>query len=148
MHAPAVERQPAPVRCLVVEGNAHVRSAIVDAMTMAGIDVAGVAGDTADAFQQLATERLDVMVFNLWAGTEDGIAVVSRVAELAPHLDVVVYSSHASHATASAVLAAGAHAVVIKRPSIDTLVDALHAVRAGRLFVDPLIVDETDYLRQ
>jgi len=78
-----------------------------------------------------------VVVIDLSLSAGDLKGLLERVYDLAPGTKVVLLSVHDEHTIAEGALAAGAHAVVLKRCMSTDLLPAAEAVLAGRRYLSP-----------
>lgn len=74
-------------------------------------------------------------------GVAGGLALVERLARQHPRVQVVVLSMHSEPEVVDRALRAGARGFVAKGSSMDTLVQGLEAIRRGRRYVDPALVE-------
>jgi DNA-binding NarL/FixJ family response regulator len=70
-----------PLRCLIVDDNARFREVISGALEEQGIEVAGGAGSGAEAVQQVAELRPDVVLVDIDLGGESGFDLARRLRE-------------------------------------------------------------------
>jgi DNA-binding NarL/FixJ family response regulator len=106
-------------------------------LARAGFDVAGKAVSTADALEQLAERRPDVVVaeIHLPAGDPAGADFVRRVRACHPELKVVVLSTFDDGEHIESAFDAGADAYVLKTASPEDIVSAVRIALNGSIFV-------------
>jgi DNA-binding NarL/FixJ family response regulator len=134
-----------PISVLIVDDHPVVRQGLrVLLEVQDGIEVAGEAGDGATALA-LATEEqtrpggrpADVILLDLKLPGMDGIAVLNELKARGNPARVLVLTSVTDHATAAAVMRAGAAGVLYKDVDPDALVRAIRAVHDGHLLLAP-----------
>ena len=102
-----------PLRILVVEDDADVRAAVVDALQAAGHETTA-AIDGAVALEQLATGSLDLVITDVRMPKVDGLTLFRRTRELVPRPDVILMTSFGSVVDAVAALKEGARDYLTK----------------------------------
>jgi two-component system, NarL family, nitrate/nitrite response regulator NarL len=83
------------LRCLIVDDNSLFLEGAVDLLTREGLDVVGVASDSAGAIR-LATElQPDVTLVDINLGDEDGFELARRLHAIPAPSKVILVSTHA-----------------------------------------------------
>lgn len=123
------------IRILVVDDHAAVRQSLGILLEQAGIQVCAEAGNCADALAGLNAHQPMLALVDLSLGDEDGAALIADLAGRA--LPSLAYSIHEDERHVKHALAAGARGYVTKSEAHRVLVQAIHAVVAGRCFVSP-----------
>ena len=83
------------LRCLIVDDNSLFLEGAVDLLTREGLDVVGVASDSAGAIR-LATElQPDVTLVDVDLGDEDGFDLAQRLQAISGASKVILVSTHA-----------------------------------------------------
>lgn len=127
------------VRVLLVEDHAIVREglrALLDAQD--DIEVVGQAADGERAIKLAADVEPDLVVLDIALPKLDGVEVTRRITEHRPSCKVVILSMHGDDEVVSAAFQAGATGYVVKDEATSELIDAVHAVAAGKLHVSPM----------
>ena len=81
-----------PVRCLIVDDNSLFLEGAADLLTREGVDVVGVASDSAEAIRLVTELRPDVTLVDIDLGDEDGFELAQRLADISA---VILVSTHA-----------------------------------------------------
>jgi two-component system, NarL family, invasion response regulator UvrY len=104
--------------------------------------VVGEAQHAREVLKRASAEHWDLLVLDLSLPGGGGLEVLSRLKQLRPAVRVVVYSMYSEAQYANAAIEAGARGYVCKVRKPEALVDALHVVSRGGVFIsgDP---DET-----
>lgn len=99
--------------------------------------IVGEAADTRAAVWACAEHRPQILVVDLSMPEGNVVEAIPRIVGADPAIRVVVLTMHDDQGFLRAALGAGAVGYVLKRSAADILVQALHTVRAARMFVDP-----------
>jgi DNA-binding NarL/FixJ family response regulator len=97
MRRPHVVGDPSrvPLRCLIVDDNSLFLEGAVDLLTREGLDVVGVASDSAAAIRLVTELRPDVTLVDIDLGDEDGFELVQRLHAVSGASKVILVSTHA-----------------------------------------------------
>jgi DNA-binding NarL/FixJ family response regulator len=101
--------------------------------------IVGEAGSARDAFRDIETLRLDVVIMDLVLPGMDGIAATREVKRRVPNAGVVVFTVHDRPRDLHDVLAAGASAYVVKTDPLEVLRAALKAAALGTRYLSPTL---------
>ena len=83
------------LRCLIVDDNALFLEGAADLLRREGLDVIGVASNSAQAIQLVSELRPDVTLVDVDLGDEDGLEVARQLSDgLAGHSKVILISTH------------------------------------------------------
>lgn len=125
------------VRCLVADDHPAMVVAVAEYLAQSGYEVVGPAADGDAAVAMAAGEQPQVALVDYHMPRLAGQELLRRLADVAPSTLLVVYTAEADAALARDILAAGAHALVLKEAPLADVVRALAAVLAGQTYVDP-----------
>ena len=131
---------PAPIRVLIADDQRVVREGL--SMLVALIDdveVAGAAGDGAEAVRLAQTCRPDVVLMDLRMPDLDGIAATGLLRERLPAARVLVLTTYADQDAIVPALRAGARGYLTKDASAEQIEAAIRAVHAGQTYLDPAV---------
>lgn len=121
---------------VVVDDHPLSVRAIEALLTSAGHEVLGTAADAATGIACVERLRPRVAIVDLVLPDASGADVIRRVRDV-PGLRVLVYSGSLVPDGLRAALAAGAAGLVSKVSAPSALVEAVRAVAAGEVYVDP-----------
>jgi DNA-binding NarL/FixJ family response regulator len=108
--------------------------------SFADVEVVGIAVSGEELLGQLAAWRPQVVIQDLLLpGGIDGIETTRRILAREPSIRVVALTASFDEARMMGVLRAGATGYVRKDADPEILLAAVHAVAAGRTFIDPSI---------
>ena len=80
-----------------------------------------------------------VVVVDLSMPDASGRLVAERLRELAPDVKILALTRHSERAYVQQMMSTGASGYVLKQSPVETLIDAIREVFAGRTFLDPAI---------
>ena len=85
-----------PLRCLIVDDNSLFLEGSADLLRREGLDVVGVASDSAAAIRLVTELRPDVTLVDIDLGDEDGFELAQRLNDIsAASSKVILVSTHA-----------------------------------------------------
>jgi DNA-binding NarL/FixJ family response regulator len=92
---------------------------------------------------KLVSEKLpDIAVQDISMPGINGIVLARRIAKDCPSVRVLVLTLHEDRAYVKQALEAGVRGYVLKRSAAENLVQAIRAVLAGELYIDPTITTQ------
>ena len=100
-----------------------------------GYKVISTASSVENAIACIQSNSVEVLItdYNLPDGS--GLDLIRKAKEVYPHLKVIVLSMHDEAHLVKEVLKEGVDAYILKKDSMNELVNALKAVKAGRLYL-------------
>ena len=128
------------LRLLVVDDQQLLRRGLVMLFgTVDGVDVVAQAAHGAEALAVLRAKEIDVVLADAKMPVMDGIELVRRCAREHPDLPVLVLTTFDEPDVVRGAVAAGAAGFLLKDTSIEALAEAVRAVAAGGLVIDPRV---------
>jgi DNA-binding NarL/FixJ family response regulator len=126
------------IRVVLVDDHAIVRTGLKAVLADAPeIDVVGEASGGNEAVDLLTRIAADVVVMDLSMSDGDGLTATRAITGAGDGTRVLVLTMHAEEAYLEAVLEAGASGYLGKADADRDLVEAVHAVARGEIFVQP-----------
>jgi DNA-binding NarL/FixJ family response regulator len=126
------------IRVVLVDDHAIVRTGLKAVLADAPeIDVVGEASGGNEAVDLLTRIAADVVVMDLSMSDGDGLTATREITSTGDGTRVLVLTMHAEEAYLEAVLEAGASGYLGKADADRDLVEAVHAVARGEIFVQP-----------
>ena len=126
------------IRVVLVDDHAIVRTGLKAVLAEAPeIDVVGEASGGNEAVDLLTRLAADVVVMDLSMSDGDGLTATREITSTGDGTRVLVLTMHAEEAYLEAVLEAGASGYLGKANADRDLVEAVHAVARGEIFVQP-----------
>jgi two-component system, NarL family, nitrate/nitrite response regulator NarL len=84
-----------PLRCVIVDDNSLFLEGATDLLTREGVDVVGVAANSAEAIRLVTELRPDVTLVDIDLGDEDGFELARRLNAISAASRVILVSTHA-----------------------------------------------------
>ena len=106
----------------------------------AGIEVVGVAHDGERAVALTRAVAPHVLVVDLALPGLSGLEVTRQVAAACPDVRIIILTVHERRSYVDRLLAEGAAGYVLKRSAAQQILAAVHAVAAGGVYVDPMLL--------
>jgi DNA-binding NarL/FixJ family response regulator len=123
-------------RVLLVDDHPLVREGLRARLSaVPWIEVAGEAGDAAQAHEQVVALRPDLVLMDVGMKQVNGIELTAQLRMRDPGLKILMLSMYDSPEYVHRALAAGACGYVLKEAPSDEIVEAILAVSAGRTFL-------------
>jgi DNA-binding NarL/FixJ family response regulator len=105
---------PRPTNALIVDDEAHVRVLIRVLLKQLGIETVWDAADGAEALEQTAAHKPDVILLDINLPQIGGLEVLAKLKAAHPTIPVVIVSSQSTMKTVIQTRALGAEAYVLK----------------------------------
>lgn len=116
------------IRVLLVEDNEVYRSSLELLLGMqAGLAVVGAVGSGAEAVERVAIEPPDVVLLDFRLPGMDGTDTTAAIRAVSPQIAVICLTAEAGDEDRTAVLDAGAFALVEKGEPVDALVQLVRS---------------------
>jgi DNA-binding NarL/FixJ family response regulator len=102
-----------------------------------GFNVVGEAGDGPMALELIGRLKPDILVTDLMMKGMSGLEVIRETVKACPETKSLVLSMYGDEVWVLGALEAGAKGYVIKESSADDLIQAIHTVVSGQVFLSP-----------
>ena len=109
-----VDHSKVSLRCLIVDDNALFLEGAADLLRREGLDVVGVASNSAQALQLASELQPDVTLVDIDLGDEDGLEVARQLSDISPYSNVILISTHSEEDLAHLIAATPALGFVPK----------------------------------
>ena len=119
------------VRVVLSDDHRVLRESLRRSLEAQGFEVAGEAGDGAEAIEMAAALLPDVVLMDVTMPVLDGIEATRRIRERVPEVRVVMLTMHADDATMAHAIRVGADGYLVKDCSTDEIADTLRQVASG-----------------
>lgn len=126
-------------RIVLADDHPVVRAGMKALLDQPDLEVVAEAGDGAEALERATALAPDVAVVDYNVPRLSGAEVVARLRQADPAVRVLILSVHDDGAILRQVLEAGAQGYVLKRAAGGELAQAVRAVAAGGVYVDPAL---------
>jgi len=128
------------IRILIADDHGVLRAGLRALLNAEpGLEVVGEAADGLTALQLAAELRPDVALMDLSMPGLDGIQVTRQLKETLPGTRVLILTVHEDESLLREAIQAGASGYIIKRAVESELINAIHAVSSGDLYVHPAL---------
>lgn len=128
------------IKVMLVDDHAVVRMGFRLLLQGASdIDVTGEASSGEEAVRKFMELAPDVLVMDISMPGIGGLEAIDRVLAKNPQQKILVLSAHEDVMHARRVLKAGASGYLTKRSAAEVLIEAIHAVFKGSVFLEPQI---------
>lgn len=127
-----------PKRLLIVDDHALVRHGMKQFLgDLAEFTVVGEAETAPAALEAMRQLKPDIVLVDVSMPGTNGIELVKLMLAEQPKLQILMVSMHDESLYALRALRAGAKGYVMKQQALPCLVDALHKIGAGGIYVSP-----------
>ena len=134
------------VNIVVADDHPLFRQGVVQTLTAEdGFFVIGEAGTGEEAFRLAVEHNPDILLLDIGMPGAGGIATVEQVAASCPLTRVLMLTVSENPDDLMQALKAGARGYVLKGVSSNGLVSAIRAVKAGEVFVTPVLASTILY---
>lgn len=103
------------------------------------LQVVGEAEDGESALRQVQVLRPDIVVMDVTMPRMDGVEATLAIKQACPEVAVLVLTVHENKNQIQRVLQAGASGYIVKRSAAEELIQALRAVAAKGVYLDPIV---------
>jgi DNA-binding NarL/FixJ family response regulator/putative methionine-R-sulfoxide reductase with GAF domain len=134
---PPAPRDETRLRILAVEDHPVMRIGIQSLLEREGMTVVGLSATSTEAVEQARQGIADVALVDLNLPDAEGVDVIERLHDAAPHLPVVAYSVDGSPDRVRAAIRAGAIGYLNKGTPAKRVIAALRAAAAGLSALGP-----------
>ena len=140
---PARQESPVTIRVLVADDHNVIRRGVRALLSSdPEVQVVGEAGDGPETVRLVGELAPDVVLLDISMPGEDGIHVARKIKDAFPRVHVLILTMHEDASLVRAALQAGAAGYVIKRARESEILDAIHAVYRGDLYIHPAMTRE------
>jgi len=114
------------------------------------LEVTGSAESAEEAMKAVAKSMPSLMIIDITLKDSSGIELIKEIRKKYGDVPMLVLSMHDESVFVDRVLKAGARGYIAKRETTTKIIDAIHHVLAGRIFVSDNMVDHvlTRYARR
>lgn len=129
-------------RILIVDDHPIVRDGLIAALSRKpGLEVCGEAASVAEALALIETQHPDLAIIDLMLSDGSGLDLIKRIKARNLSIKMLVLSMSDESLYAERALRAGAMGFLHKQEAREKLLDAIHQILAGKIFVSEAIND-------
>lgn len=141
--ASAPDRNPgpaSPLRVMLAEDQTILRQSLKSLIeSHPGLCIVGEAGDGEAAVGLAESLRPDIVVMDVSMPRMGGVEATQAIKQTCPEVKVLALTVDETRHQIRRVLQAGASGYVVKRSAAEELIQALHAVAAEGVYLDPIV---------
>lgn len=127
-----------PIRLLVADDHGVLRAGLIALLnTEADMAVVGEADDENSAVSLAIEKRPDVILMDISMPDAGGIDATRRIKQLVPETKVLILTFHEDKELMQEAIRSGAMGYILKRAIKSELINAIHAVMRGELYLHP-----------
>jgi DNA-binding NarL/FixJ family response regulator len=127
---------PEKIRILLVDDHPLVREGLVNLLhQQPDMEVCGEAASQPQALQLISGAPPDVAVIDISLENGSGLELIKNIKAMYPAVAMLALSMHEESLYAERALRAGARGYLMKREAARKVIQGIHAVRAGQIFV-------------
>ena len=131
------------VKILVVEDHPAVREALAARIAQhPDLSICGEADDVAEALRLMAETSPDIIITDITLKKVDGIDLIKRIKARDEKARILVWSMHGENLYAERALRAGAVGYITKEQATQQIIEAIHQVMAGKVYVSPAMSEK------
>jgi len=126
-----------PTRIILADDHALVRQGIKSLLEREGLQVVAEASDGREALQHAEALAPDVIVMDIGMPTLNGMEAARELARCCPKIKPILLTQHDEPQYVSAALSAGVKGYVLKSQISAELIQAIHQVLRGQVYLSP-----------
>ena len=128
------------IRLMLVDDHEVVRAGLKSFLqTQPDFDVVAEANNGKDAVDRAMESHPDVILMDITMPGVDGMEATRRLRVLCPQCLVLALTVHDDKQYLMEMLAAGASGYITKQAAADELVEAIHTIAAGNVYLQPAL---------
>ena len=126
------------VRLLIADDHGVLRAGLIALLKEeTGMEVVGEADDENSAVSLAVEKRPDVVLMDLSMPNTGGIEATRRIKQLVPEARILILTFHEDKTLMQEAIRSGAMGYILKRAVKSELINAIHAVMRGELYLHP-----------
>jgi DNA-binding NarL/FixJ family response regulator len=129
----------------IVEDHPTFREGLVQILNDAGdLTVCGTAGAVDQALPAIARTKPDLVLVDISLPGKSGLELIKQLRAVDRAVKVLVISMHDESLYAARVLRSGGDGYIMKQEDPDEIVDAIHDVLQGHIYVSEAVMESTE----
>ncbi len=130
-------------RIYIVDDHPLVRQGLAQIIEKeADMEVCGEAENSPGAMKGVGETNPDVVIVDISLQGNNGLELIKNIKAVYENIPILVFSMHDETIYAQRALRAGAKAYVMKKEPSTKIVDAIHRITKGEIFVSPSVADQ------
>jgi two-component system, NarL family, response regulator NreC len=128
------------IKLLVVDDHGVLRAGLRALLSQeADLEIVGEAADGEEAIRQAIRTRPDIVLMDITLPGINGLQATKEIVTRLPGVRVLMLTVHTDNGLAREALNFGASGYILKQAVESELINAIHAVGRGGLYIDPSI---------
>lgn len=129
-----------PIKLMLVDDHEVVRTGLRSFLeTQGDLTVVAEASDGNEAIEKAQETQPDIILMDITMPNMDGLEATRQLKETCPSCLVLALTVHDDKQYFMEMLAAGASGYITKHAAADELVNAIHTVAAGHIYLQPTL---------
>lgn len=129
------------IRILIVDDHRILRAGLIKLLSPdSDIEVVGEATSGEQAIQMAQEIKPEIILMDIGMPGMDALEVVRTITQTMPATRVLMLTMHEDSALVQAYIRAGASGYIMKRAAESELIDAIHAVQRGIIYIHPSLI--------
>jgi two-component system, NarL family, response regulator NreC len=128
-----------PIRVLLADDHALVRQSLRSLLEQEGFQVIAEASDGQTALEQARSLEPDIVLMDISMPTSNGIEAARGIQHSCPRTKTIVVTQHGEEQFVAGAVEAGVKGYVLKSQTATDLVNAIHQVSRGEVYLSPII---------
>lgn len=130
-------------KVFIVDDHPLVRQGLSQIIgTQEDLEVCGEAEDSKSAMSGIDETNPDVIIVDISLQGNNGLELIKNVKAIHENIPILVFSMHDEGIYAQRALRAGAKGYVMKKESSDKIVEAIHKILKGEIYVSANVADQ------
>lgn len=128
------------IRTLIVDDHGVLRAGLRALLAEeVDLEIVGEATDGDEAIRQAFSKRPDVILMDINMPGMDGLEATKAILAKLPQVRILLLTVHADSSLMRVALDIGAAGYILKRAVESELINAIHAVARGDMYIDPAL---------
>ena len=131
-----------PIRVLIVDDQAVVRHGLRSMLAgAADIEIVGEVSNSEETIQLAVNTRPDIVLLDIRMPGMDGLLLLKKLSAELPEIKVIILTNYEEEQFLLEAFREGAYCYLLKNVSRKTLLEAIHATKAGKRMLSQDLVD-------
>ena len=127
-----------PIRLLIADDHAVLRAGLIALLNFEpGMEVVAEAGDVETTVALALEKRPDIILMDISMPESGGLEATRRIRKLAPEVRMLILTAHEDKSLMKEAIRSGAMGYILKRAVKTDLINAIHTVMRGELYIHP-----------
>lgn len=132
-----VEKTEGPVRVVVADDHQIVLRGLKTILDNEGFEIVGEASDGREAVSRALELHPDLVVLDIGMPVMTGIEAAAEIRHSMPSLKLILLTVHTENRYVLEALRSGIRGYVLKSRAASELIEAIHEVLAGKIYLSP-----------